>query len=154
MSIEIKKPVIVTALYDIGRDKWEKFTQSYGGYMHWFWRTLSLDSEIVIYTQERFNNEILDYRKKYDPEMKKTVIVNQELEELESYKIYNERLEKLMYSETFKNKVYCKVTFNICFLFFYYNLFLNSIYLGGHKLCLPRKNVLNFSFQFLPTTNY
>ena len=30
--------------------------------------------------------------------MKKTVIVNQELEELESYKIYNERLEKLMYS--------------------------------------------------------
>jgi len=22
MSIEIKKPVIVTALYDIGRDKW------------------------------------------------------------------------------------------------------------------------------------
>ena len=105
MSIEIKKPVIVTALYDIGRDKWEKFTQSYGGYMHWFWRTLSLDSEIVIYTQERFNNEILDYRKKFDPEMKKTVIVNQELEELESYKIYNERLEKLMYSETFKNKV-------------------------------------------------
>lgn len=105
MDLEIKKPVIVTALYDIGRDKWDKFTVSYGGYMHWFWRTLSLDSEMVIYTQEKFKDEILDYRIKFDPEMIKTKLVIQELEDLVSYKRYNEKLENLMYSDEFKNKV-------------------------------------------------
>jgi hypothetical protein len=105
MNIEIKNPVIVTALYDIGRDKWEKFTQSYGGYMHWFWRTLSLDSEMVIYTQERFKNEILEYRTKFDPDLSKTVIVIQELDELEAYKKYNDRLENLMFSDEFKSIV-------------------------------------------------
>ena len=44
MGMDIKEPVLVTALYDIGRDNWEKFTQSYGGYIHWMERTLSLDS--------------------------------------------------------------------------------------------------------------
>ena len=71
------KPVIVTALYDIGRDKWEKFTQSYGGYIHWMELTLSLDSEMVIYTQERFREEIIEYRKKYDPTLTKTILIVQ-----------------------------------------------------------------------------
>ena len=34
MGLDIK-PVIVTALFDIGRDKWSNFTQSYGGYLDW-----------------------------------------------------------------------------------------------------------------------
>jgi hypothetical protein len=120
MVMDIKKPVIVTALYDIGRDTWENFTQSYGGYLHWMERTLSLDSNIVIYTQKKFELEIKEIRKKYDPNLTKTIIVIEELEDLVAHKRYYNLLEHVMYSEEFKNKVsfpdvpeMCKPLYNV-----------------------------------------
>lgn len=109
MGVAIKNPVIVTALYDIGRDNWEKFTQSYGGYLHWMERTLSLDSNMVIYTQERFKEEIEKCRRRYDPNMDKTVLIVQELEDLEAYKMYNQKLTDLMFSDVFLNKAHFDV---------------------------------------------
>ena len=102
--MDIKSPVIVTALYDIGRDKWEKYTHSYGGYIHLMERTLSIKSKMVIYIPEKFKEEVINYRKKYDENLDDTIIVVQELEELDSYKIYNDRLNKLMFSESFMKK--------------------------------------------------
>lgn len=107
--MDIINPVLVTALYDIGRDKWEKFTQSYGGYLHWMERTLSIDANIVIYTQEKFKSEIERYRKKYDTDLKKTIIVIQELDELDAYKLYNQKLVDLMFSESFMKKAHFDV---------------------------------------------
>jgi hypothetical protein len=109
MGMAINNPVIVTALYDIGRDKWEKFTQSYGGYIHWMERTLSLDSKLVIYTQQKFKDEIESYRRKYDVNLEKTIIVVQELEELEGYKLYNQKLNDLMFSDVFLQKAHFDV---------------------------------------------
>jgi hypothetical protein len=109
MAMDIKNPVIVTALYDIGRDKWEKFTQSYGGYLHWMERTLSLDSNIVIYTQQKFKEDVEFYRRKYDENLEKTIIVIQELEELDAYKLYNDRLNELMFSDVFLRKAHFDV---------------------------------------------
>jgi len=109
MGMDIKQPVLVTALYDIGRDNWEKFTQSYGGYIHWMERTLSLDSKIVIYTQQRFKDEIETYRKKYDPNLDNTILIVQELEELKAYKMYNQKLTDLMFSDVFLNKAHFDV---------------------------------------------
>jgi len=103
--MDIKKPVIVTALYDIGRDKWDKFTQTYEGYLFWMEKTLSLNSEMVIYTQSRFEDKILDIRKKYDNDLSKTIIIIQELEDLEVYKLFYDDLNKLMSSEEFIKKV-------------------------------------------------
>jgi hypothetical protein len=105
MEMDINSPVIVTALYNIGRDEWDKFTQSYDGYLQWLYRTLSLDSNIIIYTQERFKDQILDYRSKYDNNLEKTHIVIQELEDIYCYKKYNQPLEDLMYSDEFKKKL-------------------------------------------------
>jgi hypothetical protein len=102
--MDIKNVTIVTALYDIGRDKWDNFTQSYGGYIHWMERTLSLNSNIVIYTQEKFKDEIETYRKKYDPDLVKTIIIIQELEDLVCYKLFNDKLNTLMFSDVFLNK--------------------------------------------------
>ena len=109
MGMDIKEPVLVTALYDIGRDNWEKFTQSYGGYIHWMERTLSLDSKIVIYTQQRFKEDIETYRKKYDPYLDKTILIVQELEELDAYKMYNQKLTDLMFSDIFLKKAHFDV---------------------------------------------
>ncbi len=109
MGMAISKPTIVTALYDIGRDNWEKFTQSYGGYIHWMERTLSLDSNIVIYTESKFYEEIKRYRLKYDPQLEKTIFVIQELDQLTAYKLYNQKLEELMFSDEFKSKAHFDV---------------------------------------------
>lgn len=109
MGMAISKPTIVTALYDIGRDNWEKFTQSYGGYIHWMERTLSLDSNIVIYTESKFYEEIKTYRLKYDPQLEKTIFVIQELDQLTAHKLYNQKLEELMFSDEFKSKAHFDV---------------------------------------------
>lgn len=101
----LNNPVIVTALFDIGRDQWDKFTMSYNTYLWWMRNTLALDSNIVIYTETKFVDEITKFRKEFDPSLEKTIIVVQELEELECYKLYIDSLQDLMFSDNFKNKI-------------------------------------------------
>jgi len=102
----IKNPVIVMALYDIGRDKWDNFTMPYDSYLLWMRNTLSLDSNIVIYTEQKFVDKITDYRKEFDPDLKKTIIVIQELQNLDCYKLYYASLCDLMGSDDFKRKIH------------------------------------------------
>lgn len=116
----IKNPVIVTALFDIGRDKWDKFTMSYHTYGWWMRNTLSLNSNIVAYTEEKFLDELKNYRKEFDPTLEKTKFVVLSLEELESYKLYNDSLNNLMFSEQFISKLHfhdvpemCRPLYNI-----------------------------------------
>jgi hypothetical protein len=98
------KPVIVQALFDINRDKWDNFTMSYHTYLHWMRNVLSLDNPIVVYTEEKFFKAIFDNRKVYDPKMEKTKIIVQKLEDLTAYKLFYNRVETLMKSKEFKNK--------------------------------------------------
>ena len=35
----MKKPLIITALYNIGRDSWNNFTMSYNTYLAWMENT-------------------------------------------------------------------------------------------------------------------
>lgn len=101
----LNNPVIVTALFDIGRDQWDKFTMSYNTYLWWLRNTLSLDSNIVIYTEKKFINDIKNLRREFDPDFKKTIIEIIELEDLECYKRYFNSLQDLMQSNQFKEKV-------------------------------------------------
>lgn len=95
---------IVTALFDIGRDNWKNFTMSYHTYLHWMHNTLSIDCNMVIYTEEKFKDEIYTHRKLYDSNLQKTKIIVIPLEELSAYKVYAKPLQELMYSEEFKKK--------------------------------------------------
>lgn len=45
------KPLVITALYDIGRSNWKDFAMSYDTYLHWMQRALSLRSNMVIFTE-------------------------------------------------------------------------------------------------------
>lgn len=101
----MRNPVIVTALYDIGRDNWKNFTMSYHTYGWWMRNTLSFDANIVIYTESKFIEELTNYRKEFDPELKKTIFVETPLNELVAYKKYHDILSKLMTSQEFKKKV-------------------------------------------------
>lgn len=102
----IKKPTIVMALYDIGRDNWDHFTLSYNTYLYWMRNTLSLDANFVIFTENKFVDTIREYRLEFDPQLEKTIFVIQPLETLGSYVRHHERLERLMFSEEFKNKIH------------------------------------------------
>lgn len=103
--MDIKNTVIVTALFDIGRDKWNNFTMSYHTYCYWMRNILYLDSKIIIYTEEKFKDDILKYRKEVDPNLEKTIIIVQPLEEIEGYKLFYKKLNALMSSEDFKKKI-------------------------------------------------
>lgn len=103
--MDIKKTAIVTALFDIGRDKWDNFTMSYHTYCWWMRNLLFLDTNIIIYTEEKFKNQILEYRKEVDPNLEKTIIIIQSLEDIDGYKLFHEPLNTLMNSDEFKKKI-------------------------------------------------
>ena len=57
MGMDIKNVTLVTAIYDIGRDKWPNYTMSYNTYLWWMRNLLFLDTNLVIYTEKKFENE-------------------------------------------------------------------------------------------------
>lgn len=107
--MDIKNVTLVAALFDIGRDNWDNFTMSYNTYMWWMRNLLFLDANLVIYTEEKFKNEILSYRKQVDPNLEKTKLIIQNLEDIDGYKLYYEPLKTLMESDGFKKKVHFRV---------------------------------------------
>jgi hypothetical protein len=107
--MDIKRTAVVTALFDIGRDNWDNFTMSYHTYIWWMRSLLYLDTNLIIYTEEKFKEQILEFRKEVDPNLEKTIIIVQPLEEIEGYKTFFEPLNRLMTSVEFKNKIHFDV---------------------------------------------
>lgn len=105
MELDIR-PVIVTALFDIGRDKWDNYAQSYGGYMHWMERTLSIQSPMVIFTETKFLQQIQEVRSKYFDTTEYVVTTK---EELAIARLLYSDIEGLMTSEEFKSKIQFQV---------------------------------------------
>lgn len=98
------KPLIITALYDIGRSDWKDFHMSYDTYLHWMENTLALNCEMVIFTQSKFEERIKRMRSVVDPNGTMTKYVINEVEDLQAYKLWNRSLTDLMQSEEFKRK--------------------------------------------------
>ena len=109
MGMDIKNVTLVTAIYDIGRDKWPNYTMSYNTYLWWMRNLLFLDTNLVIYTEKKFEEQILNHRKQVDPNLEKTKLIIQELNEIDGYKLYYEPLKNLMESDEFKNKIHFQV---------------------------------------------
>lgn len=103
--MDIKNTTIVTAIFDIGRDKWDNFTMSYHTYLMWMRNILFLDTNMVIYTEEKFKKDIIGFRKEIDPKLEKTIIVIEPLENIMGYKKFYEPLNTLMSSDEFKSKI-------------------------------------------------
>ena len=97
-----------TFYFDIARKNWKHFTVSNEMYMFWFENLLSLDINLYIVTEKKFINRVLEARKKVDPDLKKTIIKETEIENLTAYQLYKDRLEKLMFSEEFNKIVHHK----------------------------------------------
>lgn len=100
--MDIKNTAIVTAIFDIGRDKWDSFGVQYHTYFWWMRNILYLDTNIIIYTESKFRDKILEYRKQVDTDLNKTILIIQPLEEIDGYKMFYDPLNQLMSSEEFK----------------------------------------------------
>lgn len=107
--MDIKKVTIITALFDIERDKWDNYTMSYHTYIMWMRSILYLDTNLIVYTEPKFKDLIVQYRREVDPYLKKTIIYTNKVENLPSYKKFYRTLKDLMDSQNFKNKIQFKV---------------------------------------------
>jgi hypothetical protein len=107
--MKIEKPVIVTALFDIGRDTWDGYELAYGTYLHWMKALLMYDTPMVIYTDEKLYDEIKKNRMVCDPNLEKTIFEIRKVEDLVAHQMYYEKVSGLMNSEEFKNKIHFRV---------------------------------------------
>jgi hypothetical protein len=98
------KPLVITALYDIGRSDWKDFAQSYHTYLHWMQRALSLKCEMVIFTESKFEEEIRKMRSSADPDDTMTKYVINTIEDLEAHKVWFSKMEHVMSNEPFLSK--------------------------------------------------
>jgi hypothetical protein len=102
--MNIKNPTIVTALFDIGRDTWDSYNLSYGSYLHWMRSLLMYDNQMVIFTDEKLLDEIKKNRLFADSKFEKTIFVVSDVSEIMSYKLYHDRIKKIMESPDFQTK--------------------------------------------------
>lgn len=105
----IKNSAIVTALYDIGRDKWKDYKLTYDTYLYWMDNILNIDSDIIIFTEKKFLDRIISSRKKIDINLERTKIILNDFVNLDSYLKYYDKIKTLMGSDEFKKKIYFKV---------------------------------------------
>lgn len=89
---------IITALFDIGRDK-NGDGRTIDQYLSWFDKTLSLNTPMVIYTEEKFKHFVEQRRSS-----KNTKIIIQNLTEIPYYK-YKEKIESILNSQVYKSKI-------------------------------------------------
>jgi hypothetical protein len=93
----IMTSTVITALYDIGRDK-KGDGRTIDQYLNWFEKTLQLNVPMVVYTEEKFKQFIIDKRK-YD-----TKIVIKPLNEIPYFK-YNEKIIEILNNNEYKLKI-------------------------------------------------
>jgi hypothetical protein len=89
---------VITALYDIGRDK-HGDGRSIDEYLKWFEKTLQLNVPMVIYTEEKFKNFVVE--KRLNPN---THIVINPLNEIPYFK-YKKQIEDIIESNNYKLKM-------------------------------------------------
>jgi len=91
------KPVIITALFDINREKLGD-GRSINQYFEWFKRTLQINCDIVVFTENKFEDFVTKHRKE------NIKIITHKLSDLDLYK-YKPEMEKIMKSAYFRLKI-------------------------------------------------
>lgn len=92
------KTTVVTALYDIGREKYDG--RKLSDYLDWFRTTLSLNVPMVIFCQTGLGSFIQHCRKNY-PE---TVIVETSVSSI-PYFSYKDQIEKILNNNEYKKRI-------------------------------------------------
>lgn len=89
---------VITALYDIGRDK-NGDGRTIEEYLSWFEKTLQLNVPMVIYTEEKFKNFVVE--KRLNPDTK---LIIEPLNEVPYFR-YKNQIENIIQSDSYKLKM-------------------------------------------------
>jgi hypothetical protein len=110
MGESVNKITIVSGLFYIGRDRWKNsaFPAGVDRYKSWVTNLLSLDINLYFYVDDFYHDYVLEYRKKYDPNLEKTQLVKTSLENFEFYKSYYATEACRMFSPEFKESIFFK----------------------------------------------
>lgn len=90
--------MLVTALYDIGRDQWQFFRRSFNEYLSYFSNVLGLNVNLIVYSDETVEKFVLDRRKDYQ---NKTKTYRIKFSELEYYQ-YRQHINDVIASSEFR----------------------------------------------------
>ena len=103
-----KSVTLVSALYQIGRNRWKYsgFPSDYDRYRDWIKNLLSIDSPLYLFTDKHYYDHVVAERKKYDPNFEKTVIKKIPFDQLYFYQKYYLEESCLMNSPQFRNKIF------------------------------------------------
>ena len=98
---------VVSALYYIGRDKWKQSGFGLGNdrYKDWVRNILSLDTNLILFTDNHYYDQVIEVKKKYDSELKSLHVVVSTIDEMEAYKKYYLKISCLMQSPEFVDQV-------------------------------------------------
>jgi len=92
---------IITAFFDIGRDKWSHYTRSVDKYLHNAKRMLSLQDDMIIFIEHKFIDFVKQVRKNIK---NKTTIIPLNIQDLYWYQYLNQ-IQTIMDSSEFKNNL-------------------------------------------------
>lgn len=106
----MSKVTVVSALFYIGRDKWKHsgFGLNNDRYKWWLENILSIDTNLILFTDSHYYDLVVELKKKYDPELNKIHIVKMELSETEVFKRYYIKVACFMNSPEFSKKIVYK----------------------------------------------
>ncbi|CAG9537096.1 unnamed protein product [Cercopithifilaria johnstoni] len=88
-----RSPIIVTALFDIGRGKWPRYTRTYEQYMHYLKNLLKLKNCLVIYTDTKGAQFVRQMRNSHN-----TQIFEMSMHDLPLYR-YRDEMESIIRRE-------------------------------------------------------
>ncbi|VDN03260.1 unnamed protein product [Thelazia callipaeda] len=93
LTYDGQSPIIVTAMFDIGRGKWPKYTRTYEQYMNYLTYLLRLKNRIVIFTDSRGADYVRKLRSNYN-----TQIFEMSIRDLPLYR-YREEMKDIIRHE-------------------------------------------------------
>lgn len=107
MEARLKNTTLVSCLFYIGRDKWKYsgFSPKHDRYKGWINNILSLNTDLILFTDEHYYDFVLNTKEKYISELKNLQVVKTSIAELETYKKYYNKMSCLMKSPEFVDYV-------------------------------------------------
>lgn len=89
---------IVTAYFDIGRDKWKGFERGNNKYINYFKFWAKINNKVIIYTSPEFEDEIKDIRKNFGLENRTKIIIINDFRDFDKDLYY--RMKDAMNNDT------------------------------------------------------
>ena len=108
---------LVSGLFYISRDKWKYsgFPPDYDRYKGWIQNILSLDTNLILFTDDYYYDYVVETSKQYSPNLENISIIKKPLNELETFQNYYRMISCVMKSPEFKHYATINPVAEMCY---------------------------------------